>query len=287
MIVFNHVNMLESFQEQMGPNWNIFLYDGTPPETVAEIPFDVSIDNNILSNSIGCIRAVSSILSTPYSLDFAVSSKLYGNNLPGYEKSEPTVESTPIYRTGFLASSSNIPDYDMEKKLDLLSGRTELSFTASDTFIDLVLTQVTDVDYITVMAGASTEYSVYRVLEGVETLMFAATGPSIRVPHELSTETLCDTIRIRFVDGSCTLSSVAVYSLDEPSANTKTPTWAIILPVTFNTALLPANNSRPFFVSSAGGPETTADMRLNKGSVSAQDSLSMLFFRVRPTVMEV
>lgn len=287
MILFNHVNMLESMQEYAGPNWNIFLYTGTPPEVDSAITFDVQNDNDVLRNSVGCIRSVSSILTNPYSLEFLTSSKLYGNMLPGYELSEPRVDNTPLYRVGHLASQSNIPDYNMERRLDLLSGRAALSFTASNTVLDLELTATTDIDYVTVLAGESTGYSVFRVLNGVETLMFSATGNSLRVPHELSVETLADTIRIRFVDGPCVLTSVMVYTITQPADNARTPTWALVVPVAHNAAMVPSGSGRPAIFCSAGGPETTADMRLNKSSVRAQDSLTVLFFRVRPTLMEV
>lgn len=289
MQIFNGPNAFESIVAYAGTDWHLFAFDGAEPATPAAAPFDVYNEQTLFENSIACIRVLSAIMATPYyGLEFSTVQALTGyQSVPGFDISEPKQGSNNLYRLGIKQALTDIPNVSFAQRLDMIGGR-QVALTTSSTNKTLTfdLFASSRVNAISVNVAAGVQYVVYGYNGTSQEVLFSATGP---VSLQSVNFANCTQILIAFQTiGAVNFTQVSVYTLDVPSAvPAKTPTWGILRPISPNTSFIPAGSTYPLFLVSVSGPAGNGAARLNKATIPAAGTASLMYLRLRPSVLEV
>lgn len=288
MFLFCHSNVLQSMQDYAGTSgWNIFVFAGTVPATEEEIPFDPNTDSGLLQNAVEALRVSSSLLVSPsHMMEFAQTQRLYGYPAAGRDEAETAVDGVPVYAIGMRDLTGTTPSLNLERKLDVLSARLQYAFTAASgaNQLNFDLWNTASVSHITVTADSNTQYTVFAYNGTSETELFTATGSTVLRPVSAPGATR---LIVRFAAGSCGITKFVPYTSVNPNNSAVVPTWAIIKPVTYTSAYVPAGASTPFLICTAGGPATTAEVRLSKAQILPQQQAALMYARLKPEVTEI
>lgn len=288
MLLFCHSNVLQSMQDYAGTSgWNVFLFSGAVPATEEAIPFDPNTDSGLLQNAVDAFRVSSALLTSPsYMMELTQTQRLYGYPAAGRDEAETSVSGVPVYSIGMRDLTGTTPNLNLERKLDVLSARLQYAFTAAvdANQLNFDLWNTADVSHVTVTADPNTQYTVFAYDGTTETELFTQTGSTVLRPV-----TAPGAIRliVRFAVGSCGFTKFVPYTSVNPNDSAVVPTWAIIRPVAYNSAYVPAGASSPFLFCTAGGPATTAEMRLSKAQILPQQHAALMYARLKPEVTEI
>lgn len=289
MQIFNGPNALESIVAYAGTDWHLFVFDGAEPASIAAAPFDVYNEQLLFENSIGCIRALSAIMAAPYyGLEFSAVQALTGYySVPGFDQSEPKQGVSNLYRVGFKKANADISSVTFAQKLDMIGGRP-VTFTTTSLAktLSFDLYEASNLKAVSVNVAAGVQYTVYGFNGTAQEVLFSATGPASLNAVNFAG---CTQIIVVFQTiGSVTFTQVTAYTADVPaSVPAKTPTWGILRPINPNTSFIPAGSTYPQFLVSVSGPGGSGAARLNKATIPAAGIASLMYLRMRPSVLEV
>lgn len=289
MQIFNGPNAIESIIAYAGSDWHLFVFDGPEPASIAAAPFDVYNEQLLFQNSIGCIRAIGAMMATPYyALEFSAVQALTGYySVPGYDPAEPKQNGNNLYRLGFKQALTDIANVSFAQRLDMIGGRqVALTTTSTNKTMTFDLYESSRVNAISINVAAGVQYVVYGFNGTSQEVLFSATGP---VSLQAVNFANCTQILVAFQTiGAVNFTQVTAYTLDVPAAvPAKTPTWGILRPISPNTSFIPAGSTYPLFLVSVSGPAGNGAARLNKATIPAAGIASLMYLRMRPSVLEV
>lgn len=289
MQIFNGPNALESIVAYAGTDWHLFVFDGAEPASIAAAPFDVYNEQLLFQNSIGCIRTLSAIMATPYyGLEFSAVQALTGYySAPGFDQSEPKQNGNNLYRLGFKQALTDIPNVSFAQRLDMIGGRqVALTTNSTNKTLSFDLYASSRVNALSINVAAGVQYVVYGYNGTPQEVLFSATGP---VSLQQVNFANCTQILIAFQTiGAVNFTQVTAYTTEVPAAvPAKTPTWGILRPIAPTTTYIPAGSTYPLFLVSVSGPAGSGAARLNKATIPAAGIASLMYLRLRPSVMEV
>lgn len=297
MLIHNGANAMQSIQDYCGPNWQIFfmdsaLYDETNPSKLADLNFDPTDIDQLLSRTRAVVQATSNVVNGV--LAFTHSSSLVTCRQNGLPVQNTTQGSTPLY----IVSPINVKAGGGRAQLTLAERLAILNDdNVSSSFPLNAQVQTLTFDCVP-------QHIKYVEIEfGAQTPTFDINTNSVNDGVLQHTKTLVGTNRF-LIDNSRNDISQVIFSFaasqtifevravrfytDSVIATTNASfEYAILRPVSWNTTITGANAPAPFIAVTCGGPLSSAELRTNRQAYKPNDVVSLMHLQLKPQILEI
>lgn len=292
-----------------GTQWNLFLFGGTAPTSVASIPFDITNMQNIFANAIAGLRLLG-VNSTTYGQELIAfeniaqlfTLKMHGarssNGIAGIQLMPQIITSNIAgleKPNGYVNGLENMAAANVTANTHLVTnGWVEYDFGAPVS-VNRVLfgNNSTTTRNATTMAIEYFDGSAWQVAaNNVAVKTYAASG----VDTSFAPIT-AQRWRIRFLnDTGTTAANTLVYNFlrffasevpaDVQSKENIDFTWGMLVPAQPTASIYESLNAQrvPAFIVSAGGPVDGATALLNRKRMTVNDILSCVSLKVKTAV---
>lgn len=297
MLIHNGANAMQSIQDYCGPNWQIFyidsaLYDESNPSQLSDLNFDPSDIDQLLSRTRAVTQATTNIVNGV--LVFSHASSVVSCRQNGLPAQNIMQGSTPLYivppinvkagggrtqltlaeRLAVLNDDNVGTSFPLNAQVQTLTfdcvpqhiKYVEIEFGAQIPTFDISTNSLNDgvVQHTKTLVGTGRyEINNSRNDIGQVILSFAAS------------QTIFEVRAIRFYTDSV---------IDTTNASFE---YAVVRPVTWNTAITGANAPAPYFVVTCGGPMSSAELRTNRQAYKPNDIVSLMHLQLKPQILDI
>jgi hypothetical protein len=288
---------MQSIQDYCGPNWQIFFMDShvfgeSVPTKLSDLVFDPSDVDHLLTRSRAVVQATSNIVNGV--LSFTHSSSLVSCRQNGLPVQNTMQDSIPLYSVAptNVKAGGGRTQLTLAERLALLNDdNVGTSFPLNALPQTLVFDCIpNNIKFVEIEFGTQipifdivTESVASGAMQHTKTLVGSSRYRIDNVRDDIKqvtlsfgqSQTIFEVRAIRFFTDQIIADSVAEFD------------YAILRPVSWNTAITGINAPAPYLLISCGGPMSNAELRTNRQTYKPNDIVSLMHLQLKPQILEI